>query len=161
MVCSLSLDLYLPHRQPKKKEGSVIYPIQQVSNCVSRRGVTPCSTADLPPKEEGKNNRLRKQNKNKSKKGKQIKMFMLISSFAGDGGCHCLCRREEGKKPIHIPHVSLFFSRRLVNPCAASGGDEWIKRVVIVPVTQKFPALFPSSFCNLASSFRTSFRFCT
>jgi len=121
MVCSLSLDLYLPHCQPKKKEGSVIYPIQRVSNCVSRRGVTPRSTADLPPEEEGKNNRLRKENKNKSKKRKQIEMFMLISSFAGDGGCHCLCRREEGKQPIHIPHVSLFFSRQRVNPCAASG----------------------------------------
>jgi hypothetical protein len=161
MVCSLSLDLYLPHRQPKKKEGSVIYPIQRVSNCVSRREVTPRSTAELPPEEEGKNNRLRKENKNKSKKRKQIEMFVLISSFAGDGGCHCLCRREDVKKPIHIPHVSFFFSRQRVNPCAASGGDEWIKRSIIVPVTQKFPALFPNSFCNLTSSFRTSFRFCT
>jgi len=44
VVSPPSLDLCLPHRQPKKKEGSTIHPIQQVSYRASRRAVTPHSS---------------------------------------------------------------------------------------------------------------------
>jgi hypothetical protein len=50
--------------------------------------------------------------------------------------------RSQSRSPL----VSRFFSRWRVNPYTASGsGDgEWSKPAATIPVTRKFPTLFPS-----------------
>jgi hypothetical protein len=52
VISSPSLDLCLPHRRPKKKEGSTIYPAQRVFDRASCRGVTPHAIAYLHRKKK-------------------------------------------------------------------------------------------------------------
>ena len=50
---------------------------------------------------------------------------MCFYFIAGNIDPHRWQEKREGKKSIQIPPVSGFFSRRGVNPRAASGGGAW------------------------------------
>jgi len=90
VVRSPSLDPCLPHRRPKKKEGSTIHLIQWVSDRASHRWATPHSTV--------------------KEKAKTDLLMCVFGCFAGNDVVHSWQEGEEGRKPLRISPCFLDFA---------------------------------------------------
>ena len=102
VISSASLDLCLPNRRPKKKEGSTIYQDPACLRPCKLPGSHSTRHSISASEEEGKNNKRRKQIREQIRKGKRKlkSTACCVSYFVDNGGCHRQRGKWRGKEAV-------------------------------------------------------------